>query len=170
MRGWAIECRIYAEDPQRNFLPSPGVIRKLSEPHGPWLRVDSGVYQGWEVPIHYDPLIAKLTVYGGDREQAIARMKRAVHEYRIEGIRTNLEFFAHLLEDPEFAAGNISTSFIEEFQQRWTASEARHTPLGAHAVAAALAYTQSKRAAAHVQRDSPWKISGRLGFGSFLKR
>ena len=164
MRGWAMECRIYAEDPERNFLPSPGVIRKLAEPQGPWVRVDSGVYAGWEVPVHYDPLIAKLITFGDGREQAIARMKRAIEEYRVGGIRTNLQFFSRLLTDPEFLAGNLSTAFIEEFQQRRAAiKETLPASIGAHAVVAALAYTDSKRSQSPVQRQSAWKFSGRLG-------
>jgi len=144
LRGWAIECRIYAEDPERNFLPSPGVIRKLVEPQGPGVRVDSGVYQGWEVPIHYDPLIAKLVTHGSDRMQAIARMKRAIGEYEIHGIRTNLGFFAGVLSDPEFVAGRLSTGFIEEFmKRRGTAPALSQGDAEAYAVAAALAYADA---------------------------
>ena len=164
MRGWAMECRIYAEDPERNFLPSPGVIRKLAEPQGPWIRVDSGVYAGWEVPVHYDPLIAKVITYGANREQAVARMKRAIDEYRIGGIRTNLQFFSQLLTDSEFLAGNLSTAFIDEFQQRRAAiKETLPASVGAHAVAAALAYTDGKRPQTAVQRESAWKFLGRHG-------
>jgi acetyl-CoA carboxylase biotin carboxylase subunit len=165
LRGWAMECRIYAEDPEHNFFPSPGVIRKLVEPMGPGVRVDSGVYQGWEVPIHYDPLIAKLVTSGSDRQQAIARMKRALDEYRIEGIRTNLGFFRELLNDDEFAAGKLSTGFIDEFQQR--RGRADHVPpadLGPLAVAAALAYADASRAPAMGNPgrcESPWKLAAR---------
>jgi acetyl-CoA carboxylase, biotin carboxylase subunit len=141
MRGWALECRIYAEDPDRNFFPSPGTIRRLVEPQGPGVRMDSGVYEGWEVPIHYDPLIAKLIAFGSNRSQAVARMRRAIQEYRIEGIKTNLNFFAELLRDPEFVAGKLSTGFIEEFQKRRVGSgEVSHSLLQANAIAAALAY------------------------------
>jgi acetyl-CoA carboxylase, biotin carboxylase subunit len=169
MRGWAIECRIYAEDAQRNFMPSPGVIRRLVEPKGPWVRVDSGVYEGWEVPVHYDPLIAKLITWGADRNQAIAVMKRAVDEYRVEGIRTTLEFFARLLPDPEFVAGNLSTAFIEEFHKRSSAksAESEGAVSAAHVIAAALAYAEKERDArpAVPPRESPWKLSGRPGSG-----
>jgi acetyl-CoA carboxylase biotin carboxylase subunit len=120
MRGWAMECRIYAEDPARGFFPSPGTIKHLLEPDGPGVRVDSGVYEGWEVPIHYDPLIAKLITFGADRAQAIARMRRAILEYRVSGIRTSLGFFADVLQDPEFKAGHLSTRFIDEFLARST--------------------------------------------------
>src|SRR6058998_2913070 len=88
MRGAAIECRIYAEDPANNFFPSPGKIRLLRTPSGPGVRDDSGVYEGWTVPIDYDPLISKLVAWGATRDEAIARMKRALSEYHLEGIRT----------------------------------------------------------------------------------
>jgi acetyl-CoA carboxylase biotin carboxylase subunit len=140
LRGWAIECRVYAEDSEHNFLPSPGMIRRLVEPQGPGIRVDSGVYQGWEVPIHYDPLIAKLVSHGSDRPQAIARMRRALKEYVIGGIRTNLGFFEGVLSDPEFTAGRLSTGFIDEFLQRsGNAKQISREDLEAYASAAALA-------------------------------
>jgi acetyl-CoA carboxylase biotin carboxylase subunit len=171
LRGCAMECRIYAEDPERNFFPSPGVIHALSEPMGPGVRVDSGVYRGWEVPIHYDPLIAKLVCHGSDRAQVIARMRRAIHEYRIEGIKTNLKFFADLLCDGEFVAGNLSTGFIEEFlSRRVSRQEDSRELFQAHAVAAALAYS-----ARNVERpglehnESAWKLSTRPG-GSIAGR
>ena len=157
LRGWAIECRIYAEDPERNFLPSPGVIRKLVEPQGPGVRVDSGVYQGWDVPVHYDPLIAKLVTHGSDRMQAIARMKRAIGEYGIHGIRTNLNFFGRVLCDPEFVAGRLSTSFIDEFLKRRGAAPAlSQVDSEAYAVAAALAYADSLPAFEPVKTNA-WK-------------
>src|SRR5205814_2733131 len=89
--GAAIECRIYAEDPVR-FLPSPGTITSLRVPHGPWVRDDSGVYPGSEISVYYDPMISKLVVWGEDRAQAIARMARALDEYHVGGIKTNLSF------------------------------------------------------------------------------
>jgi acetyl-CoA carboxylase biotin carboxylase subunit len=166
-RGWALECRIYAEDPERNFFPSPGVIRELIEPQGPGVRLDSGVYRGWEVPIHYDPLLAKLVTFGVDRMQAIQRMRRAIGEYRILGIHTNLAFFRDLLTDPEFIAGRLSTGFIEEFLARKPARETADAVLDAAAVAAALAYAETARNGKipTIQRpDSAWKISGRAGW------
>ncbi len=167
LRGWALECRIYAEDPEHSFFPSPGIIRRLVEPQGPGVRVDSGVYQGWEVPVHYDPLIAKLVAFGSDRSQAMARMRRAVREYRIEGIKTNLNFFAELLRDPEFVAGNLSTNFIDEFlRRRPPAGKESPQLLQAHAVAAALAYSESTRAPDSMVRapgTSSWRMSARPG-------
>jgi acetyl-CoA carboxylase biotin carboxylase subunit len=169
LRGWAIECRIYAEDPERNFFPSPGVIRRLIEPGGPGVRVDSGVYQGWEVPMHYDPLIAKLVTHGSDRAQAIARMQRALKEYEIGGIGTNLSFFAGVLADPEFAAGRLSTHFIDEFLQRnGGAHKLSEGDSEAYAVAAALAYAGASQAPRSVDQRplSLWRLSTRTGMSS----
>ncbi len=116
--GAAMECRVYAEDPDNQFFPSPGKITSLSEPSGPGVRLDSGVYPGWTVPIDYDPLLAKLAVWANTREQAIARMRRAIGEYHVGGIATNLKFFARLLDDPEMQAGNLDTHFLDGFFKR----------------------------------------------------
>ena len=117
-KGAAIECRIYAEDPESNFMPSPGRIDRLAEPSGPGVRLDSGVYEGWTVPIEYDPLLAKLAVWAPSREDAIGRMRRALAEYTIEGIRTNAAFFADILADPDFKSGRLSTAFLDGFFAR----------------------------------------------------
>jgi acetyl-CoA carboxylase, biotin carboxylase subunit len=111
-RGHAIECRVYAEDPDQGFLPSPGRILGLRAPGGPGIRDDSGVFAGYDVPIHYDPLLSKLVAHGQDRAQAIARMARAVAEYQIVGIRTTLPLFARVLRNPAFRAGDFDTSFL----------------------------------------------------------
>jgi acetyl-CoA carboxylase biotin carboxylase subunit len=116
--GSAIECRIYAEDPENGFLPSPGRITRWREPSGPGVRLDSGVYEGWNVPMEYDPLLAKLIAWAPDRELATARMRRALEECVIGGIRTNREFFAGILDDEEFRAGRLSTAFLESFFKR----------------------------------------------------
>src|SRR5438552_18905739 len=100
MRGAAVECRVYEEDPSNNFLPSPGKIATLRTPAGPGIRDDGGVYQGWTVPIDYDPLISKLVAWGATRDEAIGRMKRALGEYHIEGIKTNISFFLEVLDHP----------------------------------------------------------------------
>ncbi len=113
MRGHAIECRVYAEDPENNFFPSPGKITKLLRPSGPGVREDSGVYEGWTVPLDYDPMLAKLIVYAGDRATAIARMRRALDEYFIGGIKTNLPLFRRILEHPDFVAARIDTGFLD---------------------------------------------------------
>jgi len=111
-RGHAIECRVYAEDPAAGFLPCPGRILALRAPAGPGVRDDSGVYAGWEVPVHYDSLISKLVAWGEDRATAIRRMRRAVSEYRVLGIETTLPFFERVLDDPRFQAGDFDTSFV----------------------------------------------------------
>jgi len=111
-RGHAIECRIYAEDPERNFMPSPGRITAYRQPAGPGVRVDGGVYEGYEVPIHYDPMIAKLVTFGLSRQAAIHRMKRALSEYTIHGIKTAIPLYLKIMNDPDFIAGKFSTHFL----------------------------------------------------------
>jgi acetyl-CoA carboxylase biotin carboxylase subunit len=113
IRGHAIECRIYAEDADDNFFPSPGKIETLLTPAGPGIRLDSGVYAGWTVPIDYDPLLAKLIGYGQDRQQAIARLARALPEYFVAGIKTNLGLFRRILAENEFQSGKIDTGYLE---------------------------------------------------------
>jgi acetyl-CoA carboxylase biotin carboxylase subunit len=116
--GSAIECRLYAEDPENNFLPFPGKITYLAEPSGPGIRLDSGVYQGWNVPYDYDPLLAKLVAWAPDRTTAISRLKRALTEYKVGGIRTNLSFFTEVLNDEAMQRGELSTAFLEGFFAR----------------------------------------------------
>jgi len=118
IRGHAIECRIYAEDPDNNYFPSPGKITLLLLPSGPGIRRDSGMYEGWTVPIDYDPLLAKLTGYGTDREQAIARLVRALNEYFVGGIKTNISLFRRILNDAEFHAGKLDTGFLDRLLAR----------------------------------------------------
>jgi acetyl-CoA carboxylase biotin carboxylase subunit len=115
-RGWAMECRVCAEDPAMNFLPSPGRIQRVAEPGGPGIRVDSGVYSGWTVPLEYDSLLAKLVGYGETREQAVRRLLRAMDEYTIAGIKTNLSYLRQLLESPEFRRGELHTGFLDDFR------------------------------------------------------
>jgi acetyl-CoA carboxylase biotin carboxylase subunit len=114
LRGAAMECRIYAEDPANNFFPSPGRITHLSEPAGPGVRVDSGIYPGWTVPSDYDPMLAKLIVWAEDRERAIERMMRALGEYYVGGIRTNIALFQAILNDVSFRTGDIHTNYLDE--------------------------------------------------------
>jgi len=111
-RGHAVECRIYAEDPERNFMPSPGKITAYRAPAGPGVRVDGGVYAGYEVPVHYDPMIAKLVTFGLNRNAAIRRMLRALGEYTIHGIKTAIPLYVKIMKDPEFIAGKFSTHFL----------------------------------------------------------
>jgi acetyl-CoA carboxylase biotin carboxylase subunit len=125
-QGAAIECRIYAEDPDNQFFPSPGKITSLSEPAGPGVRLDSGVYAGWTVPLDFDPMLAKLAVWAEDREKAIARMQRAIGEYHVGGVATNLRFFARLLADPEMQAGRLDTHFLDGFFARVPKDEPEH--------------------------------------------
>ncbi len=113
LRGHAIECRVYAEDPDNNFFPSPGQITRLISPSGPGIRRDSGMYEGWTVPIEYDPLLAKLVGYGENRDEAINRLLRALYEYFVGGIKTNISLFRRILKDPDFQAGKIDTGFLE---------------------------------------------------------
>jgi len=145
-RGAAIECRVYAEDPS-TFLPSPGVIETLRVPAGPGVRDDGGAYEGCTISSYYDPLISKLSVWADTREHAVARMRRALSEYVITGIRTNLAFHDALLRHPEFVAGRYDTGFIERNR-----SELGPVPIAperrdALAVATAVAAMQAERAA-----------------------
>jgi acetyl-CoA carboxylase, biotin carboxylase subunit len=117
IRGHAIECRIYAEDPDNNYFPSPGKITLLLAPSGPGIRRDSGMYEGWVVPMDYDPLLAKLIGYGSDREQAIARLTRALSEYFVGGIKTNISLFRRILLDPDFRAAKVDTGFLDRMLQ-----------------------------------------------------
>jgi acetyl-CoA carboxylase biotin carboxylase subunit len=113
-RGHAIECRIYAEDPLRNFAPSPGLIALLVRPGGPGVRVDSGVFQGSVVPLDYDPMVAKLVVHASDRPAAVARLRRALQEYQVRGIATTLTLFRALVEMDEFVEADFHTGFLDE--------------------------------------------------------
>jgi acetyl-CoA carboxylase biotin carboxylase subunit len=113
LRGHALECRIYAEDPENNFFPSPGKITRLQRPSGPGVREDSGVYEGWIVPLDYDPMLSKLIVHAADRPAALARMRRALDEYFVAGIKTNLGLFRRILEHPDFQAARIDTGFLD---------------------------------------------------------
>ena len=111
--GHAIECRIYAEDPDNNFMPSPGLIQHISEPLGFGVRHDGYVYEGYEIPIYYDPLISKLIVWGKTREEAISRMRRSLFAYKITGVRTTIKFLERIMNTPDFVNGNYNTHFIE---------------------------------------------------------
>jgi len=117
-RGHAIECRIYAEDPENNFFPSPGTILARRTASGPGVRMDEGVYPGWTVPMDYDPLLGKLIVWASSREEAIARMRRALDEYYVSGIKTNVDLFRRILADPEFSRGEFHTRWLDEWLQK----------------------------------------------------
>jgi len=165
-RGHALECRVYAEDAENNFFPCPGRITRLERPAGPGVRVDGYVYEGWNVPLEYDPLLAKLICWGNDRAEALARLRRALDEYLIGGIQTNLPFFRRLLDRAEFVRGELDTELIERMlDEKPAAAPSRifGTPVvDAAAVAAALtevtAATNGLRLAAPVSR---WKQAAR---------
>src|SRR2546426_5708436 len=155
-RGHAIECRIYAEDPENNFFPSPGKITFLRQPAGPGIRDDSGVTEGDEVSIHYDPMISKLAAWGRTRKEAIDRLRRALDEYAVGGIKTTLPFFREVGRDEGFISGRLDSDFTLRFNQRRKerASERPRPAGGAQAsslhqdiatIAAALSYVRSDR-------------------------
>ncbi|HEY2362744.1 MAG TPA: acetyl-CoA carboxylase biotin carboxylase subunit, partial [Candidatus Angelobacter sp.] len=138
LRGHAIECRIYAEDPDNNFFPSPGKITKLLRPAGPGVREDSGVYEGWTVPLDYDPMLSKLITYAPDRPAAIARMRRALDEYFVGGIKTNLPLFRRILEHPDFIEARIDTGFLDRLLATPAPSRDNNAVAEIAAVSAAL--------------------------------
>jgi acetyl-CoA carboxylase, biotin carboxylase subunit len=156
-QGHAIECRIYAED--ENYFPSPGKITALSEPAGPAIRLDSGVYEGWEVPVTYDPLLAKLVGSGATREQAIARLRRAIGEYHIGGIQSNLALFQRILSDPEFMAGRTDTGYLERLPRPESPIGDNHEEVAAIAAAifASAAPAANGNSAPPANGPSNWK-------------
>jgi acetyl-CoA carboxylase, biotin carboxylase subunit len=170
MRGAAIECRIYAEDPEDGFLPSPGIITKWVEPGGPGIRYDSGSYQGWEVPIFYDSLLAKLCVWAETREAAVNRLARVLDECAIEGISTTLPFFRAVVQDADFKRGEFDTGFIDRFlsldaKARRSSNGATDVKLGDLAAIAAVLHAKfSARATDSAPRTSAsrWKLEARL--------
>jgi len=119
LQGHAIEFRINAEDPARNFMPSPGRIKTFQPPGGPGIRLDTHLYAGYEVPPYYDSLLAKLIVSGTNREEAIMRGRHALDSFIIEGVQTSIPFLSQITRDPEFIAGGVSTGFVDEFMKRW---------------------------------------------------
>ena len=144
VRGHAIECRVYAEDPDNNFFPSPGQITRLISPSGPGIRRDSGMYEGWRVPIEYDPLLAKLIGYGETREDAIDRLLRALYEYFVGGIKTNISLFRRILRDPDFRAGKLDTGFLDRLLAKPYHERDGQYPLMAAIGAAIFAATEPK--------------------------
>lgn len=178
-RGHAIECRVYAEDTENNFMPSPGRITYLRLPQGPGVRDDGGVYAGAEVSIYYDPMISKLAAWGRTRTEAVERLRRALDEYQVGGIKTTLPFFREVVRDAEFVAGKLDTGFIPRFFARRAAAQPgaeTHGQAGAAndmneavardlaAVAAALARGVDTRQFSPEHRasqQSAWKLNGR---------
>ena len=168
--GHAIECRVYAEDETRHFMPSCGVISYLYEPSGPGIRNDSGIYEGWEVSAHYDPILSKLVAYGENREQARARMLRALDEYVIHGVQTSIDLHKRILRHPEFVAGKLDTGFVERHADILLTPESH--PVPDEAFIAGLLYARTgapaavtpapgARSATSVwQRLGPWRVGG----------
>ncbi len=147
-RGAAIECRVYAEDPSSGFLPSPGVIQELRTPSGPGVRDDGGAYPGCTISSFYDPLISKLSVWAPTREQAVQRMRRALSEYVVTGIRTNIAFHQRLFEQPDFVAGRYDTGFLDRHQELLAFPEVPEENKAVIAVALAIAAARKESAAA----------------------
>jgi acetyl-CoA carboxylase, biotin carboxylase subunit len=167
--GHAIECRIYAEDPDHNFLPCPGVITSLRVPGGPGIRDDSGVYAGVEIPIYYDPIISKLIAWGKDRTEAIARMKRALSVYVVTGVKTTVPFHIRVMNNRHFVAGDFDTNFIDQVFFREEEERRLENLELALATAAIQAFTEEKKRALTRQAGegggavSMWKYSTRPG-------
>lgn len=162
LRGHAIECRIYAEDPDNNFLPSPGKITRFLQPGGPGVREDCGVYEGWTVPLDYDPMLSKLITYGATRKVAIERMLRALDEYVIGGIRTNIGLFRRILLDDDFRSAAIDTGYLERLLSAPQTGDARDVPADVIALAAAILSSNQRRGSeALTAPESRWMSTGR---------
>jgi acetyl-CoA carboxylase biotin carboxylase subunit len=160
-KGWAIECRILAEDPFRNFLPSTGRITGLWEPNGPGVRLESGIYQGMEITPYYDSLIAKLAVWGETRGEAILRMRRALAEYRVVGVKTTIPFHIQMMNSTRYQAGQFDTRFLET---HFTLNESMPPDqINIAAIAATLLAHQQRQQVTLLQQNScsPWKLKGR---------
>ncbi|HJT18582.1 MAG TPA: acetyl-CoA carboxylase biotin carboxylase subunit [Thermoanaerobaculia bacterium] len=163
LKGHAIECRIYAEDPARNFAPSPGLIRYINLPEGPGVRNDNGVYSGYTVPVFYDPMLSKLICHAATRSDAIARMRRALTEYRVEGIATTIPFFTALMSHPDFAAAKFDTGFIDRNLRDLMQERGGNGDVDAAIAAAAiLAFEESQQVRLPQTTGSAWKNAGRL--------
>jgi acetyl-CoA carboxylase biotin carboxylase subunit len=168
-RGHAMEVRLYAEDPDNNFFPSPGKILSLHSPGGAGIRLDDGVYEGWTVPNDYDPLLSKLIAWGNSREETIARLRRALEEYAVTGIKTNAGLFRRILAEPEFLRSEIHTKWLDEMLHRPSRAVAApradtEDSADAAAIAAAVWHaTHNAAPAEHTSRDeaSRWKLEGR---------
>ncbi|MCX6836007.1 MAG: acetyl-CoA carboxylase biotin carboxylase subunit, partial [candidate division Zixibacteria bacterium] len=171
-RGHAIECRIYAEDGENNFLPSTGKVLHYTEPSGPGIRADSGITLGSEITIDYDPIMAKLIVHAPDRPSAIHKMINALHDYKILGVKTSKGFMVDVLKHPEFIAGNTYTDFIPRHMAERSGDDSSYHALAA-AVASVASITQ-RRVAAVDSSDgrtavpSPWESLGAWQIGESI--
>jgi acetyl-CoA carboxylase, biotin carboxylase subunit len=161
--GWAMECRICAEDPENQFFPSPGKIVQLREPAGPGIRLDSGVYPGWNIPLEYDPLLAKLVAWATDRDSAIRRLDRALAEYAITGVETNVAFFREILQDPEFGRGALHTGFVGDLMTRRKPRHATSAELDLAVALAAAAASRDGGGETRIEKAdySNWLLEGR---------
>jgi acetyl-CoA carboxylase biotin carboxylase subunit len=163
-RGCSIQCRIYAEDPDNDFMPSPGRITHLRTPSGGiGVRYDNGTYEGYEVPLEYDPLLSKLVTWGESREEAIQRMKRAFSEYQVYGIKTTIPFFVQVLRHPQFLSGDYNTHFIETLDKEKDKSGTQEE-IAAIITAGIKTYMENKSRSASrsARKISNWKLEGRL--------
>jgi acetyl/propionyl-CoA carboxylase alpha subunit len=167
-RGWAIECRVSAEDPAAGFIPSPGRITTWRQPGGPWVRVDAGVYEGGEVSLHYDPLMAKLIVWGQDRDAAVRRMSAALAEFAVGGVRTTIPFHRAVMRHPDFLAGRLSTAFVERAFPggRGLPGPSPERARVAAVVAALRARAEAPSPPPAAPASSRWAMAGRPGSGS----
>ena len=169
-RGHSIECRIYAEDPLNNFLPSSGKVLFLKEPKGPGVRHDCGIYSGSNVPIYYDPILAKLIVWAENRTSACQRMVNALDDYVILGIKTTIDFLKEVIAHPQFAAGKTTTSFIEKNFDGWQGEAKTEESLRLALIASAFdnfnkAYSRVNKEAVRKEVYSPWQALGRWRIG-----
>jgi len=162
-RGHAIECRIYAEDPANRFLPSLGKILFMKNPEGPGVRVDSGIYSGYEVDMFYDPILAKLIVWGEDRQIARRRMVEALSDYIVMGIKTTIPFLKDVIQNPDFILGETATDFIAKNFSDWTESESKK--LLQPALIAAAIKTKNKPESKEKTMSSPWYTLGMWRIG-----
>jgi len=164
INGASIQCRIYAEDPENDFMPSPGKIIHLRAPSGGiGIRYDNGTYEGFTVPTEYDPLLSKLITWGADRKEAIQRMRRALFEYQVHGIKTTIPFFKRILLHPKFSAGDYNTHFIAELEKE-KESEDPEEKLAALITAGIKNLVESGRIRRpqSKKRMNPWKFQGRI--------
>jgi len=166
MRGHAINCRINAEDPYNDFMPCPGTVRKFHMPGGPGVRVDTHLYAGYSISVFYDPLIAKLAVWGSNREESIQRMKNALNEFVIEGVKTTITFHRRIMEDECFLKGDIHINFIEERIGRLLPAQALEEEEAAAIVAVLVDHIKGRGARAVIPRREPqavslWKLASR---------
>lgn len=169
-RGHAIECRVYAEDPAHGFLPSSGKILFLREPSGPGVRLDGGIYRGWEVPVFYDPILAKLIVWAETRDMACARMLNALRDYVILGISTSIPFLRDVISHPSFRAGATTTGFVKKYFENWQEREPGPDVVALGMAAAGMAEPEQEkpglRTADHArERASPWEALGHWRIG-----